>query len=242
MRRETTNKLRYVLEELVPPALRDSILFRKVAELAWSKHVNALSDFRRRAPFLTEEEYAALYQAHPRVHEDTDNSEACVHKIIGDVVGSSVCDIGCGTGYLLERIRERHVDTVTRLVGVDFLLTEIPKTCTQIPKVPTVEFLKAKVEALPFGNREFDTVTCTHVLEHILDYRKALMELRRIARRRLIIVVPREREARYTLNPHFQFFPYPESFLRATIPIPPRYECVDIARDIYYREDIEKPE
>jgi ubiquinone/menaquinone biosynthesis C-methylase UbiE len=143
-----------------------------------------------------------------------------------------VCDIGCGTGYLLERIRERHVDMVTRLVGVDFLFS-------QIPKIPAVEFLAAKVEALPFGNREFDTVTCTHVLEHILDYRKALMELRRVTRRRLIIVVPREREVLYTFNPHLHFFPYSESFLRAAIPIPPRYECIDIARDIYYREDIE---
>jgi SAM-dependent methyltransferase len=235
MRRETTNKIRYVLEELVPPALRDSILFKKIAELAWGKPIKAASDLRRRAPFFKEEEYAALYQAHPRIHECTDNSDACVHKIIGDVVGSSVCDIGCGTGYLLERIRERHVDTVTRLVGVDFLVSKIPK-------IPTVDFLAAKVEALPFGNREFDTVTCTHVLEHILDFRKALMELRRVTRRRLIIVVPREREALYTFNPHLHFFPYPESFLRAAIPIPPSYECVDIARDIYYREDIEKPE
>ena len=233
MRRETTNKLRYVLEELVPPALRDSILFKKVAELAYGKHIiKAASDLRRRAPFINDQEYAALYQAHPRIHECTDNSDACVHKIIGDVVGSSVCDIGCGTGYLLERIRERHVDTVTRLVGVDLIIT-------QIPKIPTVEFLEAKVEALPFGNREFDTVTCTHVLEHILDRRKALTELRRITRRRLIIVVPREREALYTFNPHLHFFPYPESFLRAAIPIPPCNECVDIARDIYYREDIE---
>jgi len=118
------------------------------------------------------------------------------------------------------------------MIGVDFLIT-------QIPKIPTVEFLQARVEALPFRDREFDTVTCTHVLEHILDYRKALMELRRITRRRLIIVVPREREALYTFNPHLHFFPYPESFLRSAIPIPPSHECVDIARDIYYREDME---
>jgi len=232
MRRETTNKIRYVLEELVPPALRDSILFKKIAELAYGKHIYEASDLRRRAPFIKEEEYAAFYQVHPRLHDCTDNSDSCVHKIIGDVVGSSVCDIGCGTGYLLERIRERHADTMTRMIGVDFLIT-------QIPKIPTVEFLQARVEALPFRDREFDTVTCTHVLEHILDYRKALMELRRITRRRLIIVVPREREALYTFNPHLHFFPYPESFLRSAIPIPPSHECVDIARDIYYREDME---
>jgi hypothetical protein len=61
--------------------------------------------------------------------------------------------------------------------------------------------------------------------------------LRRIARRRLIIVVPREREAIYTFNPHFNFFPYKHSFLRAMIPLQQSYSCLDIGRDIYYCED-----
>ena len=232
MRRETTNKLRYILEEIVPGALRDSFLFKKVAELAWGKHIEALSDFRRRAPFLTEEEYELLYRAHPRVHQDTDNSAACIQKIVGDIKGTSVCDVGCGTGYLLKCIRDGRSETLERLVGVDFIFPEVPK-------IPGIEFREAKIEALPFGDREFDTVTCTHVIEHILDYRKAIAELRRITRHRLIIVIPREREARYTFNPHFNFFPYPESFLRAAIPVPSNYECIDIARDVYYREDVE---
>ena len=82
-----------------------------------------------------------------------------------------------------------------------------------------------------------DTVICTHVLEHILDLQKALSELRRIAARRLIIVVPREREGRYTFNPHFHFFPYAESFLRALIHVPARHQCRLIGRDIYYLEE-----
>ena len=63
---------------------------------------------------------------------------------------------------------------------------------------------------------------CTHVIEHILDYRAAIAELRRITGRRLIIVVPRERESIYAFNPHFNFFPYRHSFLRAMIPVPPQ--------------------
>ena len=64
---------------------------------------------------------------------------------------------------------------------------------------------------------------------------------RRIARRRLIIVVPREREGIYTFNPHFNFFPYSHSFLRAMIPVPADHVCEDIGRDIYYREDLAEP-
>lgn len=231
MRRETSNRIRFILEDLIPPILKDSLLFRWLAELIWGKHIRELAEFRRRAPFLSPQEYEALYRAHPRVHEGTDNSEACIRKIITELRGASVCDIGCGTGQLLQRIRAGHPVPTLRLVGVDFVISP--------GSVPAdIELVAARIEQLPFADGEFDTVICTHVLEHILDLRKALFELRRIARQRLIIVVPRERETRYTFNPHFHFFAYPESFLRAAIPIPKHYECLDIARDIYYREDL----
>jgi hypothetical protein len=72
----------------------------------------------------------------------------------------------------------------------------------------------------------------------VLDFRSSLAELRRVARERLIVVVPREREYRYSFNPHFNFFPYRHSFLRAAFPIPQSHLCVDVGRDIYYREDL----
>jgi ubiquinone/menaquinone biosynthesis C-methylase UbiE len=90
---------------------------------------------------------------------------------------------------------------------------------------------------LPFDDGEFDTVVCTHVLEHVLDFRAAIAELRRVCKRRLIIVVPAEREYKYTFNPHFNFFPYPYSFLRAVHPVPATHCCTAIGRDIYYSED-----
>ena len=52
------------------------------------------------------------------------------------------------------------------------------------------------------------------------------------------LVVPREREGIYTFNPHFNFFPYTHSFLRAMIPVPQQHVACDIGRDIYYREDV----
>ena len=76
------------------------------------------------------------------------------------------------------------------------------------------------------------------MIEHVLDYRKAIAELRRITAKRLIIIVPREREFRYTFNPHFNFFPYTHSFLRAMQPVPDNHLCEDIARDIYYCETL----
>lgn len=229
MKRETTNRIRFVIEDLLPPVLRDSRLFRSVAELAWGSHIRRLAVFRERAPFLTAGEYEALYRDHPRVHEGTDNSEACIRRIVSEIVGESVCDAGCGTGALLERIREAR-NELNHLTGVDFVADD-PAT------IEGVNYVSAKIEELPFADQAFDTVICTHVIEHILEYRRAIAELRRITHSRLIIVVPREREYRYSFNPHFNFYPYAHSFLRAMHPVPDRHVCIDIGRDIYYRED-----
>jgi SAM-dependent methyltransferase len=229
MNREMTNRIRFLIEDILPPMLRDSQLFRGMAKLAWGDHIDHLAKFRERAPFLTADEYADLYRKHPRVHEGTDNSEACIRRIIGAVEGDSVCDVGCGTGALLRRIQS-GVPNLQRLTGVDFVIDDAGK-------LDGIDYVAAMVEKLPFEDGEFDTVICTHVIEHVLEYREAIAELRRIAKKRLIIVVPRERESRYTFNPHFNFFPYTHSFLRAVHPVPANYVCEDIGRDIFYSED-----
>jgi SAM-dependent methyltransferase len=229
MRREQTNQIRFVMEELLPPAVRDTAFFRFAASLAWGGHISALAEFRKLAPFVTAEEYSALYRTHPRVHEDTDNSRACLEKIAADALGPTICDVGSGTGAVLRYIREKSSENLTSLVGVDIA----PEGMVE----DGIDSVCGWIENLPFGDKCFDTVICTHVIEHILDYRRAISELRRITRRRLIIVVPREREGIYTFNPHLNFFPYSHSFLRAMIPVPTSHVCRDIGRDIYYSED-----
>ena len=230
MNRETTNVIRFVLEDLLPPTVRDSAAFRFAARLIWGGHIDHLANFRQRAAMLTPQEYQALYREHPRVHDMTDKSRACIERIAADTIGPAILDVGCGTGYLLKAITAMRQDQFTRVTGVDFVRPDGLNT-------DGIEFIEAPIERLPFADKVFDTVICTHVIEHILDYRAAIQELRRVAAKRLIIVVPREREGIYTFNPHFNFFPYTHSFLRAMIPLPARYECVLIGRDIYYCED-----
>ncbi len=229
MNRETTNRIRFVLEDLLPPVVRDSSVFHRMARAAWGDHITRLAAFRARAPFLTSGEYETLYREHPRVHEGTDNSEACIRRIVQDTLPGSVCDVGCGTGALIRRIRDVRADCGS-LTGVDFVVEDAAA-------IEGVDYIAARIEELPFPDRHFDTVICTHVIEHVLEYRQAIAELRQITARRLIIVVPREREYLYSFNPHFNFFPYAHSFLRAVHPVPDNHACETIGRDIYYRED-----
>ncbi|MEX1252242.1 MAG: methyltransferase domain-containing protein [Hyphomonas sp.] len=120
---------------------------------------------------------------------------------------------------------------LTALAGVDFGIDPDLKD-------EGIRYFSATVETLHFPDKAFDTVICTRVIEHIVDYRAAIAELRRVARQRLITVVPQEREYRYTFNPHVNFCPYTHSFLRAAMPVPDAQHIRKIGRDIYYRRNI----
>ena len=50
------------------------------------------------------------------------------------------------------------------------------------PDSTASNYVAARIETLPFDDGAFDTVICTHVIEHVLEYRQAIAELRRIAR------------------------------------------------------------
>ena len=170
MRRETVNVLRWVLEDLLPPVVRDSRAFGWLASLAWGRHIADLARFRSRAPYVTTQEYEAIYRQHPRVQEETDNSSACIGRVLAHIVGDSVCDVGCGTGFLARRVRDAAPGPYARLAAVDFVLDREGDW-------EGIEAREARIESLPYVDGAFDTVVCTHVLEHILDIRAAIAEL-----------------------------------------------------------------
>lgn len=233
MRRETVNKIRYVLEEWLPPVLRDSAFMRVLFRRHWGTFIDDLEQFRTDITKLSAADYRKIYERMPRIHDGTDNSLACLQAIARSVVPQSVCDIGCGTGYLLGFLRKAILAKDLRLTGVDFLIE-----AHTAARHPDIEFREAPIERLPFDDGQFDTVICTHVLEHILDIQQAVSELRRICRKRLVIVVPLEREYLFTFNPHLHFFPYPHSFFRHIIPVPSEHKFQVIGRDLLYIEDM----
>jgi ubiquinone/menaquinone biosynthesis C-methylase UbiE len=93
-----------------------------------------------------------------------------------------VLDVGCGTGALLNELRER----ADYVVGVD-LSSEALDFC----RLRGHENLaKADGASLPFKDEEFDIVTAIGVIEHISDDKRFLSELQRVlkGRGRLILM------------------------------------------------------
>ncbi len=232
MKRESVNWIRWVLEEVIPPIVRDSSAMRWLFRRHWGRLIDDIEDFRARIAFVSAAEYKSIYERMPRIQNETDNSVACLEAILANIKGTKVLDMGCGTGYVVDWLAARRPDLT--ITGADFIIEAGTRE-----RSPTIAFEEAMIEALPFADGAFDTVVCTHVLEHILDFGKALSELRRVAAKRLIIIVPQEREYHFTFNPHLHFFPYPHSFLRYIAPIPASHHIQSIGRDIFYFEDRE---
>jgi SAM-dependent methyltransferase len=110
------------------------------------------------------------------------------------LVGREVLDAGCGGGAYVEYLAERGL-TVT---GIDLHGCFLDLARREARRG---HYVQGSLAELPFPDRRFDSTYCFDVLEHVDDER-ALRELARVTRRRLIVAVPMEDEVmpRYNLT------------------------------------------
>lgn len=197
--RKTSIFLNGLINNWLPPALRDAAWFmRPLMGLLLGKKTHLFLEFRERAYQLSDSQYQDLYQqtANSNLIRGTDLNAECLGRIPDELVGSTVLEAGCGRGILAKEMAK------TRLVTA---LDVVPR-----PELAAhgISFVQGNVENLPFPDASFDSVVCTHVLEHVLNLHRALGELCRVARQKVILVVPCERPYRFGFNLHCHFFPY----------------------------------
>ena len=101
----------------------------------------------------------------------------------------SVLDVGCGEGVLTERFADRVGEG--HVVGVDLDDPKLQAEWASRTR-PNLEFRSLAGPDLPFGDDEFDIACALEVLEHVPDPRRTLAEMVRVARRHVIVSVPRE--------------------------------------------------
>jgi len=114
---------------------------------------------------------------------------ARLDELWGEAAPGSVLDVGCGEGVLTAQWAERLHDG--RVVGIDL---DDPKLRAEWEKRSrhNLEFRAEEATSLPFADDEFDLACAIEVLEHVPEPEATVAEMARVARRHLLVSVPRE--------------------------------------------------
>lgn len=227
--RRQTLVFHYILDNLVPPVVRDADWFmRPMFRFLFGKKAVIFAEWKERAPSLSDEEFAQTYRQVEDVliERVTSLNEACLDRIRKSISGTSLLEVGCGNGYLSNLLSEH-----SKVTAVDIIVS--PETRLAYPQVT---FQEANMERLPFPDHSFDTVVSTHTLEHVRDLPAAMRELRRVSRQRLILVTPKQRAYKYTFDLHLNFFPYPHSLTQAVGKSTGACACQVVGGDLFYME------
>lgn len=204
--RDLTRWIHFFFDQCLPPVLRDRKWFMWLPfKVLFRDKANIFFTFKDLAPFLSSTQLREIYHSAGKafIRRETDLNSKSIALIGKYVVGNRVLDIACGRGLLAKRLAKEYLVTAADFV-IDPLMAK---------KYPHIAFCETNIQQLPFADKSFDTVICTHTLEHVQLPIAAMSELRRVCAQRLVIVVPRQRPYRYTFDLHLHFFPYEQDLL-----------------------------
>lgn len=102
---------------------------------------------------------------------------------------ATIAEFGAGEGYLTRILVDTFPQSVIEASDVS---REILDSAQENLRGKRVALAVQDVENLPYRDDSFDLVVCCEVLEHVSRPGKALVEINRVARDRVVFSVPRE--------------------------------------------------
>jgi SAM-dependent methyltransferase len=228
MRRSLSNKIRFVLDECIPPVVRDSRWFMYPVFFVYfrGKIPSGYMDFKTLSLKMTDEEIEKFYAdiGYYGRGRETDTSEKNIEYIFkkfkeAGQEQATLLDVGCGGGDFLRRAEKQGY----MVAGCDIMNT---------PGTEMFKYKKCNAERLTFPDQSFAVVTCLHTFEHVRDIQAAATELKRVAQKLVVVVVPCQRYYRYTVDLHLHFFPSAASLIN--LMGLKEYSCINIGGDLVY--------
>ncbi|MBP7273302.1 MAG: class I SAM-dependent methyltransferase [Saprospiraceae bacterium] len=232
MNRTLTNAIRFVMDEMLPPIIRDSKWFMYPFFYIWfkGKNIKEIMEFKSNVYDMTPEQFSDFYKRRDSLAKDrpTDLSEVSIKYMLArlDTSAKTLMDVGCGNGYFLHKVALLQK---FELIGCDIVNNVTYKE---------IRYVEGNIEALPFPDKSVDIVTAHHTLEHVINLEQSIRELKRVARKQIIVVVPCQKYYYYTLDEHIRFFPYP-ALLTSAMNLP-KFTCEKIWGDLVYIADVSK--
>ena len=127
-------------------------------------------------------------------------------RVMSLIRGTTVLDVGCCFGFLPLLAADRNPRL--RILGTDLVPSAVALAgrISRAQRSPA-RFAAADLLALPISDESVDTVLAVHVLEHLPAEAsgRALAQLRRVARHRVVVAVPLEEAPDPTFG-HVQAF------------------------------------
>jgi ubiquinone/menaquinone biosynthesis C-methylase UbiE len=141
------------------------------------------------APVPTGNTFDKYGSRNPMVRRLMTGFERSLDTLFQRAQADSVLDVGCGEGVLTldwaKVLGDRPV------VGLDLADPKLEAEWQRRSR-PNLSFVVGRGEELPFGDGEFDLVAAIETLEHVENPELTLAEMRRVARRHVLVSVPRE--------------------------------------------------
>jgi SAM-dependent methyltransferase len=85
-----------------------------------------------------------------------------------------VLDAGCGPGEFAQRLQSE--------LGLELVALDLSPRMVELARARGVDARDGDIQALPFGDAEFDCVVASRVLYHLLDLGRGIAEIARVLR------------------------------------------------------------
>ena len=110
-----------------------------------------------------------------------DTEYRLLRRVLAPASGDSLLDVGCGSGHFTRRFAREHLRVTGLDPDADMLRYAAAHAAAGEP------YLLGDARALPFAARSFELCVCITALCFIRDESRALAEMVRVTRRRLVL-------------------------------------------------------
>jgi 2-polyprenyl-3-methyl-5-hydroxy-6-metoxy-1,4-benzoquinol methylase len=140
-------------------------------------------------PVPTGNTYDKYGSQNPVVRRLMAGFESTLDELWQKAAPRSILDVGCGEGVLTAQWADKLGDG--RIVGIDLDDPKLKAEWAQRRRA-NLEYRVEDATNLSFGDGEFDMASAIEVLEHVPDPERTVAEMARVAKRSLLVSVPRE--------------------------------------------------